>query len=530
LVGGLARGEQPDAKAARDAATSLIDAYRSTPYRPAGPTLHDQAFVYLAGELRRSEEFGEEAAALGAPAEPDGRLLGVSSEVFAASAAVMSERAEAIDLGRLERNREAHMDELQRELARLTGGQARARVERAFAIRMLSYLALSVGANALLVTGRPVPNPGYEAEPLAPSRGVAGTAERMREIAMTHLRLDSVWCQAAIRAAIGLGIAVLVALLARIDHAFWVLLGTLSVLKSSAVTTSYTAWQALLGTVAGFGISTAFLAAGGEALPVLWAVFPVCVFLAVYTPTAIHAVVGQAMFTLTVVVLFNIIEPEGWRTGLVRVEDIGIGSATALVVGFALWPRGAGGTLRTSLAGAYEAGAGYVLAAARCVLGTVPDEEAATSKTAASEACRRARDAFGTYLNERGPKRVPQHTWGQLLTTAEQVRFAGDALLARARGYGVLRGSPAVGERLDGEVTALGRQLIDVAAALAGRNASPREKPAVQVGSAGESLDPRDTITVVLVDEWVGHARRALGELDEPIHDATVTAQRPWWR
>ena len=38
---------------------------------------------------------------------------------------------------------------------------------------------------------------------------------------------------------------------------------------------------------------------------------------------------GQAGFTVFVVVLFNMLVPEGWRTGLVRVQDIAIGAGIA---------------------------------------------------------------------------------------------------------------------------------------------------------------------------------------------------------
>jgi hypothetical protein len=58
-------------------------------------------------------------------------------------------------------------------------------------------------------------------------------------------------------------------------------------------------------------------------------------------PAAISFAAGQAGFTLTLVFLFNIIQPAGWRVGLLRVEDIALGCAVSLVVGLLFWPRGA---------------------------------------------------------------------------------------------------------------------------------------------------------------------------------------------
>jgi uncharacterized membrane protein YccC len=50
-------------------------------------------------------------------------------------------------------------------------------------------------------------------------------------------------------------------------------------------------------------------------------------------------VAGQATFTVTVVILFNLIVPAGWQLGLVRVEDVAIGAGISVVVGLLLWPR-----------------------------------------------------------------------------------------------------------------------------------------------------------------------------------------------
>src|SRR5207244_4171833 len=81
---------------------------------------------------------------------------------------------------------------------------------------------------------------------------------------------------------------------------------------------------------------------------VLWGVLPVAILLAAYAPRAISFAAGQAGFTVVLFVLFNIIQPVGWRVGVVRVEDVAIGFAISLGVGLLFWPRGAG---RRRLAG-----------------------------------------------------------------------------------------------------------------------------------------------------------------------------------
>ena len=278
-----------------------------------------------------------------------------------------------------------------------------------FRFRLLSYLALSVGENVAILTGRPPRMTDFEIPPLVPSGSALQAVTGLGAIVRSHLRLDSVWVRAGLRAALGLGLAILIAELAELQHAFWVVLATLTVLKSNAVSTGYAAWQALAGTLAGFGLASAVVIGVGDAQPALWALLPVCVFLAVYTPTVVHVVVGQAMFTVTIIVLFNLIEPEGWRTGLIRVEDILIGAGTAILVGALLWPRGARAQLRASLASLYETGSAYVRAALAATFdhGSQPAEAAGDARAAGL----RAGEALSTYLNEHGPKRLPIEVW-----------------------------------------------------------------------------------------------------------------------
>ena len=74
----------------------------------------------------------------------------------------------------------------------------------------------------------------------------------------------------------------------------------------------------------------------------LWAVLPVAVLVAAYAPGTLPFAVGQAGFTVTVAVLFNLLVPVGWKVGVVRVEDVAIGSAVSVLVGSVLWPHGVG--------------------------------------------------------------------------------------------------------------------------------------------------------------------------------------------
>jgi uncharacterized membrane protein YccC len=264
--------------------------------------------------------------------------------------------------------------------------------------------------------------------------GVPGTLSAAQERAAASVDPHSVWLHNSVRGAVGLGLAVLVARLTDVEHAFWVVLGALSVLRSNALNTGHDVVRAMLGTVAGFIIGAALLLGIGTNLTILWVLLPLAIFLAGIAPSVISFAGGQAAFTLVLVILFNIIQPAGWRVGLLRVEDIAIGCAVSLVVGVLFWPRGAGAALAGALADAYTDSADYLASAVNFGMRhcdgskQVPDAPADDAARAAA-AARRLDDAFRTYLAERGPKPVPLADMTRLVTGVVGIRLAGDAVL-----------------------------------------------------------------------------------------------------
>src|SRR3984957_6602955 len=269
--------------------------------------------------------------------------------------------------------------------------------------------------------------------------GVPGTLSAARERITSYLEPHSVWLHNSLRGAAGLGLAVLAARLTGVQHSFWVVLGALSVLRSNALNTGQDAVRAMLGTVTGFIIGAALLAGIGTNTTLLWFLLPVAVFLAGVAPAVISFAGGQAAFTLTLVILFNIIQPAGWRVGLVRIEDIAIGVGVSLAVGVLFWPRGAAPALRQALAEAYADGAGYLASTVRS--GTSRGDPSAPALPAlagaaarAAAASRRLDDAFRTYLAERGAKRFPLADVAGLVTGVAVLRLEADAVLDLWRG------------------------------------------------------------------------------------------------
>ncbi len=524
---------------AASAVAALERFYAAAPYRPAGPTVHDQAFAYLVRELRWVLQSADELAAGPAPPEtssPDDRALAAAAAgALRNAAATLVDPRRPVDLTALEQARRDHMEALRASLgatpdSRNAARAGESRLYYASRVRILAFAALSAAANAALTARAPLVSGDPDGSPLVPhDRPV----RRLTTELLSHLRLASVWCQAGIRAAIALAAAAVIARVGNFEHGFWVVLAALSVLKSRAADTRHTAWQAFAGTVAGFAVASALSAALGGPRPAPWVALPICAFLAAYTPTAVHFVIGQSMFTVLVVVLFNLIQPEGWRTGLVRLEDIVIGIGTAVIVGALFWPRGARGQLRACLRALFETGAAYVAAAARSVLGRGSDDAVAAAHTACLAANLRADDAFATFLNEHGPKQPPISTWSDLLVGGGQLRVVGEALTGLRREHPPVPELSDVTREMDGAVGNLEQAIIAAGYSIA---PDPRRSPAALRLDAG-ARDPvelvaeagratpaiasdagmRDIVHVAWVAAWIVYLRRALDRLTEAV-------------
>ena len=534
-------------KAAADAAQALRSGYAAAPFRPAGPTVHDQSLGYLVRELAWIQTLGDDLAAArgveGALRPEDARLASAVAVTLRDTAEALAGRADRVDLGALEQARTAQAEATEHALTEVVakpGGLNRAceLVRRSFATRVLSYAGLSVGASADLLQGDRAPAAEYEIGPLVPDATLSGTARRFKRIVLGHLRPDSVWLQAGVRAAVGLGLAVLIARVGDLQHAFWVALAVLSVLKSNSAGTRHTAWQSVLGTVIGFGVASAFVEVASGSSTAYWVALPIATFLCVYTPTAVHFVVGQAMFTVTVVILFDLIQPDGWRTGLIRVEDIAIGAGTSVVVIALLWPRGAYGQLRARIGALFEACGDHVESAFDAHVGVVDVGVAREAGLRSLAAATRASEAFSTFLNESGPKRLAVEVPSDLLLAAARVRFAGDAITALVRSEGPIPVSRGVRNAVETETHDLATRIRELGRSLLDQNSrSPPDlqppspaAPRIFALAEADGVRQHDIVRIAWPSEWLDYAGRVLAEIDGPARELLNVGTLPWWR
>jgi uncharacterized membrane protein YccC len=300
--------------------------------------------------------------------------------------------------------------------------------------RLLEALDPTFRARALAFAALMVAEAAVEAA----RRGrLATAAERRREreawgssrtVAAAHLSLRSVWFRNSLRGAAALTLAVAVVEVTDVEHGFWVILGTLSVLRSNALGTGANVLRAVAGTALGFVVGAVIMVGLGSHVDLLWAVFPLAVLVSAIAPAAISFTAGQAAFTVAVVVLFNIIEPTGWRVGLTRVEDVAIGCSVSLVVCVLFWPRGAAAALGRTLCDAYSAASDYLLWAVERATSVVGDGDTESARMADDGTFQRLDDAFRQYVAERGAKPIEPAVATRLVTGAARIRVAAYSL------------------------------------------------------------------------------------------------------
>jgi uncharacterized membrane protein YccC len=215
----------------------------------------------------------------------------------------------------------------------------------------------------------------------------------------------SVTVRNALRTGLGLALAVAVTHVFPVEHGFWVVLGALSVLRSSALTTGTKTLRAVVGTTIGFVLGAALIGIVGIDPVVLWILLPVVVFGSAFVPEIASFTAGQAAFTMMVLIFFNLIVPTGWSVGLIRVEDVVVGALVGMMVSLLMWPRGATASAEAAVESARSVFAKYLEAAVlRITRGAseqMADQLAILSHDAIA-ASRVADDAVRQYLSEGG--------------------------------------------------------------------------------------------------------------------------------
>jgi uncharacterized membrane protein YccC len=511
----------------------LMTEFTATPYRPTGLSAPDQAFadavellewctVLVADMVRERPDLRDASPA-------DRELLQAGADVLRDVAALFAGRDARPDVEGLERSR-AHSLVLLGQLPPERAG-FRQSAQLSFHAGTIAVAVLSIASNALVASR--VADPDWvEAERRRWYGGSAATSRATRRVssvastALQHASVRSVWFINSVRGAVALAVAVAVADLSSVQHGFWVVLGTLSVLRSNVGSTGSTAVRALVGTAIGFVIGGALLLAIGSDSTILWVALPIAVFVAAYTPGTAPFAIGQAAFTVTVAVLFNLLAPVGWKVGVLRIEDVALGCGVSIAVGALFWPRGLTAVVGDDLADAFRSGAAYLKQAVEWTSGVralEPDGAGATI-TAAS----RLDDALRGFLAEQGSKHMQARELWRLVGGALRLRLTARSIAELPRdpaGIGAAR------DALRSRTKTLAAWYEGLAE-LVGKpdNASVVALDALTFGPE-QVVDPSSRSQYgIWLCEHLDHLSEHLNELVRPAKRIAEVRRRPWWK
>ncbi len=535
-----------DLEASLAAKHALMNMFSATPDRPIGLATADQALAGAVQMLEWCASLTCDAMGghldLSMASAQDRRVLAEAAAALRSVAALLTGRETGFDLEPIWHSRVASAVRMQH----LSGDRAavNTQVGYAFHAQAIGLAASAAATDAMIAVGRA----SRELMAKERKRWVDGLTQgpaddqprspwpaRIAGLVAADATSRSVWFRNSARGAVALAGAVAIARLTNVQHGFWVVLGTLSVLRTSAAATGSTAVRAVAGTLLGFVLGGALLIAIGTSQPALWAALPIAVLVSAYTPGTAPFALGQAAFTVTVVVLFNLLMPTGWQVGLVRIEDVALGCAVSAVVGILFWPRGAASVMGDNLADALRSGAAYLIESARWALDLGSRHRA--HAVAAIGAGARLDDAVRGYLTEQGSKRLAkEHLW-VLLMAAQRIRLTAHSLASlpvrehrqhqQAGGDGAALGPQYQDlamfyERIAAQVGPPGHGKEAVSqVALPATLAAPGSE-----GNGAGSYDP-DTIWVQLHFEQL--ASHAAG-LSGPAARLALLRRTAWWR
>jgi uncharacterized membrane protein YccC len=510
----------------------LITRFTATPYRPTGLAAEDQALANAVELLEWCEVLTVDAINERADlrdASPGARkILSLASSVLRDVSTLLSggdARPDVDGLMRRQAEAVAQADGLQPERAGF-----RHAAQGAFHAHAIAVAVLAIAAEALVASGRADPEWVEERRRRWYVGATTGrAAQRVSSVvraAHTNASLRSVWFVNSLRGSIALAVAVAVADLGSLQHGFWVVLGTLSVLRTNAASTGSTAFRALVGTAIGFVVGGVLLIAIGKGSGALWAVLPVAVFIAAYSPGTAPFAIGQAAFTITVGLLFNLLAPVGWKVGVVRIEDVALGCAVSVLVGLLFWPRGVAAVVGDDLADAYRSGASYLRQAVDWAAGLRAEQP--DGGLAAAVAGQRLDEALRGFLADQGSKRIAKQDLWRLVGGTLRLRLTARSVAELPGDAEAVRSSRDALEHRTITLESWYDQLAEVVGKPTHRPVAALQPPSFD--SSDVARGGPDTYYGVWLCEYLNHLSEHLGDLVQPAVEVAELRRRPWWR
>ncbi|GGN80970.1 hypothetical protein GCM10011579_067080 [Streptomyces albiflavescens] len=351
-----------------------------------------------------------------------------------------------------------------------------------------------------------------------------------------HAGRRSVFFQNAVRIALALTAARLVAGVDTLPHGFWAMLATLTLTRTTMDETWNTIRLALAGTLAGALVTAGVLSLAGTHTAVYAAVLPVWMLFA-FTVGPVRGVGwAQGLFTVLVALVFAQLAPPTWRLAEVRLLDVLVGSAIGAVFGLLAWPRGAHDELRNAAAELLRRAAEIVVATGASVAGggAVATPSGGPGHRSLQQAVILAESAYAQFQSEPTPfggrgrvTALPGVDWQATLMAGHHTLWGSERLLEPPlAGLG-----PAAAESVSGLGDRVcGRMLLVSAALDPGGDTPTAPVPLIDPALAGFAIEPPGAPRLYYATlSWLASLMTDLARVARggpgPEHGKTTTVQ-----
>ncbi|MFB6638567.1 FUSC family protein [Streptomyces chartreusis] len=408
------------------------------------------------------------------------------------------------------------IDDFQRIRARQAAGPADEVPPAEVLRRQAALLAVAESVRALEISVR-VGLDGRRTPPIEPTELFwythAATAQLWLRRITGNISLRSVQFHNALRIAVALAAARLVAGSLDLTHGFWVLLAVLT-LSRTTVGEAWTAIrQAVTGNLVGAVVAGALLTGLARHTEAYAAILAPAMLIAFALGPLLGIAWAQGLFTLVVATAFAQIAPASWRLAEARIVDVVTGSAIGLLCGMLAWPAGARAEVRRTMAGLlYESGPlikGTVGMLAAVPPGSVP----APASLPALHRLRLAESAYAQFRSEPGSDAHVRADWHAVLLTAHHILLGAQWLPRFDLPTNAL--PPEAGDRARAGASALARTTDRLADLCSGRRPKTADKATPPVRPTGPPLP-----VLVDLDMWLRSLTAQLTRIEAGLPEA----------
>ncbi|MFC8225367.1 FUSC family protein [Streptomyces sp. NPDC057287] len=298
---------------------------------------------------------------------------------------------------------------------------------RAAVLRRQSRVLALAGSARIVEVAVDVAANGRPAEPPAPADqfwyAELSTPRLWARRALGNVTFRSVLFQNAVRTALGLAAARLVAGSLDLDHGFWVLLAVLTLGRTTVGATWQAVRRAVAGNAVGALVAGALLTGIGSHTDAYAALLAPAMLVGFSVGPMLGIAYTQGLFTLVVATAFAQMAPVTWRLSEARMIDVATGSVIGLLCGLLAWPAGAEREVRRAMGALLRACGALVPPTAEALLTPWPGSRAALPQTLPSlHRLRLAEAAYAQYRSEAGAtSQGADPDWHAVLIVANHV-------------------------------------------------------------------------------------------------------------